>query len=416
MGVGDRLVLNIESVAHGGHFIARIDGRVVFVRHAIPGERVEIVITGQGPKGRFLQADVIDVLEPAEDRVAPPCRYAAECGGCDFQHVSLVRQRRLKAEVLREQLERLGGLDEIAGRPLTEAVDVVAVPGDFQGLSWRTRVRYAVDDEGRVGLRRHHSHQVVPIDECVLATSALREIGVPSHRWPTSQDVVAVASSTGDRVVIPEPTHAGSPARSLPADVAIPGLRGRAWVREAAGGREWRVAADGFWQVHPGAPGALVDHVRERLDPRAGEHLLDLYSGVGLFAGLLAADLGPSGHVDAVEVSVQACSDARRNLHDVPIVRIHQAAVDRWLSANQDLAPDLVVLDPPRGGAGRRVVESVLRLNPRAVAYVACDPAALGRDLGYARGNGYEVESVQGFDLFPMTHHMEAIALLRPRR
>jgi tRNA/tmRNA/rRNA uracil-C5-methylase (TrmA/RlmC/RlmD family) len=168
--------------------------------------------------------------------------------------------------------------------------------------------------------------------------------------------------------------------------------------------------------VHPGAPGALVDHVRERLDPRAGEHLLDLYSGVGLFAGLLAEDLGPSGQVDAVEVSVQACSDARRNLHDVPIVRIHQAAVDRWLSANQDLAPDLVVLDPPRGGAGRRVVESVLRLNPRAVAYVACDPAALGRDLGYARGNGYEVESVQGFDLFPMTHHMEAIALLRPRR
>lgn len=197
-------------------------------------------------------------------------------------------------------------------------------------------------------------------------------------------------------------------------DVAIPGLRGRGWVREMAGGREWRVAADGFWQVHPGAAEALVAYVREILQPRLGEHLLDLYSGVGLFAGLLAPDVGPTGVIDAVEVSITACADARRNLHDVPTVRIHQAAVDSWLTSSRPSDVDIVVLDPPRGGAGRRVIESIVDMEPRAIAYVACDPAALGRDIGYARAKGWQVASVRGFDLFPMTHHMEAVALLIP--
>jgi len=413
-GVGDRLTVEIEAIAHGGHCVARFDGRVIFVRHAIPGEQVEVVITGLGPKGRYLQADVVNVVTPSADRVTPPCRYASDCGGCDFQHVRLSRQRELKAQVLREQLVRLGGIDEISGQPLEECVHVAAVPGDTDGLNWRTRVRYAIDGTGRVGFRRHHSHSVVPIESCALASTALTDMNVQDLQWPATRDVIAVAANSGDRVAIPEPTHVGTPARSLPVDVAIPGLRGRGWVREMAGGREWRVAADGFWQVHPGAAEALVAYVREILQPRLGEHLLDLYSGVGLFAGLLAPDVGPTGVIDAVEVSITACADARRNLHDVPTVRIHQAAVDSWLTSSRPSDVDIVVLDPPRGGAGRRVIESIVDLAPRAIAYVACDPAALGRDIGYARAKGWQVASVRGFDLFPMTHHMEAVALLIP--
>jgi len=413
-GVGDRLTVEIEAIAHGGHCVARFDGRVIFVRHAIPGEQVEVVITGLGPKGRYLQADVVNVVTPSADRVTPPCRYASDCGGCDFQHVRLSRQRELKAQVLREQLVRLGGIDEISGQPLEECVHVAAVPGDTDGLNWRTRVRYAIDGAGRVGFRRHHSHSVVPIESCALASTALTAMNVQDLQWPATRDVIAVAANSGDRVAIPEPTHVGTPARSLPVDVAIPGLRGRGWVREMAGGREWRVAADGFWQVHPGAAEALVAYVREILQPRLGEHLLDLYSGVGLFAGLLAPDVGPTGVIDAVEVSITACADARRNLHDVPTVRIHQAAVDSWLTSSRQSAVDIVVLDPPRGGAGRRVIESIVDMAPRAIAYVACDPAALGRDIGYARAKGWQVASVRGFDLFPMTHHMEAVALLIP--
>jgi tRNA/tmRNA/rRNA uracil-C5-methylase (TrmA/RlmC/RlmD family) len=411
---GERLRLEVGPVAHGGHCVARHEGQVVFVRHALPGEVVEAVVTGSGPKGRYLRADAVEVLQPSADRVPAPCAHAGAggCGGCDFQHVRPAAQRELKATVLREQLERLGGLTEIAGVPLAEAVHVAAVPGDVDGLGWRTRVRFAVDAEGRAGFHGHRSHAVHPVETCPLTTAEVDGIGATRTSWQGTEQIEVVASSGGDRTVVVEPSRLG---RALPREVNVPGLRGRGWVREHAAGREWRVAADGFWQVHPGAADALVGAVREALAPAPGEHLLDLYSGVGLFAGALAADMGEQGRIDAVEASVRACADARRNLHDLPQVSIHAAPVERWLRS--DSAPDeadLVVLDPPRSGAGPAVIEAVLNRAPRAVAYVACDPAALGRDLGHAARLGWRVASVQGFDLFPMTHHLEAVALLVP--
>jgi tRNA/tmRNA/rRNA uracil-C5-methylase (TrmA/RlmC/RlmD family) len=412
--VGARLRLEVGPVAHGGHCVARHGGQVVFVRHALPGEVVEAVVTGAGPKGRYLRADAVEVVEASPDRVAAPCAHAGPglCGGCDFQHVRPAAQRELKAAVLREQLERLGGLSEIDGVPLADSVDVVAVDGDHDGLGWRTRVRYAVGADGRAGFHGHRSHEVHAIDSCPLTTAEVDAIGATGQSWEGTDSLEVVASSGGDRTVVVEPSRLG---RRLPREVNVPGLRGRGWVREVAAGREWRVAADGFWQVHPGAADALVQAVRTALAPRPGEHLLDLYSGVGLFAGALAADLGEHGRIDAVEASVRACADARRNLHDLPQVSIHAAPVERWLRS--DAAPDeadLVVLDPPRSGAGAEVVEAVLNRAPRAVAYVACDPAALGRDLGHALRAGWRVGSVQGLDLFPMTHHLEAVALLLP--
>ncbi len=411
--VGDRITLQVERVAHGGHCVARHEGRVVFVRHAIPGEVVDAVVTGTGPKGKFLRADVVDVVSASPDRVPPPCAHAGRCGGCDFQHVSLPAQRLLKAAILGEQLSRLGGLDSIAGVALADSVAVEAVAGDADGLHWRTRVRFAAASDGILGLRRNRSHVVEPVRYCPLATAGVDSVGVTALPWPGADEVEVIASSHGDRAVVVEPASARS-VDALPPDVAVPGLRGRTWVREDAGGREWRVQASGFWQVHPGAADALVAAVREALAPRPGEHLLDLYSGVGLFAGCLAADLGPLGQIDAVESSVEACKDARRNLHDLPQVRIHQAPVDWWLRRSGVASADLVVLDPPRSGAGAEVLDSVLALRPRAVAYVACDPAALGRDIGHLRASGWRVASVRGFDLFPMTQHVEAVALLLP--
>jgi len=410
---GTRVVVDAERVAHGGHVVARHEGRVVFVRHALPGETVEVEITGEGKGGRFLRGDAVRAVTPSPDRVEAPCPHARPggCGGCDWQHASPASQRRLKAEVLREQLSRLGGLDEIGGVPLDEAVDVVAVPGDRDGLAWRTRVRYAVDADGAAGFHRHRSGRVETVERCPLVTDELDGIGVTRQRWPGTDAVTTVASSGGDRSVVVEPASLG---RSLPRDVNVPGLRGRGWVRELAGGREWRVSADGFWQVHPGAADTLVDAVRTALDPQPGEHLLDLYSGVGLFAGCLAPALGEDGQVDAVEASARACADARRNLHDLPGVRIHERGVASWLRWTELDSVDLVVLDPPRSGAGAEVLGRVLDLAPRAVAYVACDPAALGRDLGLVREAGWRVASVRGFDLFPMTHHLEAVALIVP--
>ena len=411
-----RIVVTPERVAHGGHVVARHEGRVLFVRHALPGETVEVEVTGEGPKGRFLRADVVRVLEPSPDRVEAPCRHAGVCGGCDWQHVAVGAQRRLKAEVLREQLARLGGITEIGGVPLADAIDVAPVPGDHEGLGWRTRVRYAVDAVGRPGFRRHRSHVVEPVERCPLVTDAVDDVGVTRRTWSGSSEIEVVASSHGERAVVVEPSGraSGRELAALPKDVSVPGLRGRTWVREEAGGREWRVQADGFWQVHPGAADVLVDAVREALRPQPGERLLDLYSGVGLFAGCLADDVGVTGTVDAVEASIGACRDARRNLHDLPHVRIHQAPVERWLASRTGTGTDLIVLDPPRSGAGASVLDHVMAHEPRAIAYVACDPAALGRDVGHVRASGWRVASVRGFDLFPMTHHVEAVALLVP--
>lgn len=413
--VGERVRLTIERAAHGGHCVGRHDGRVVFVRHALPGETVDVVVTGQGPKGRYLRADAVAVLEASPDRVEPRCAHARPggCGGCDWQHAALPAQRAIKAAILQEQLHRLGGVDEIGGVPLDRAVGVAAVPGDSAGLGWRTRVRYAVTPDGRVGFRRHRSHAVEVVERCPLVTDAVDGVGVTRTGWPGAEEIEVVAGSGGDRAVLVEPATAAR-TTGLDPDVAVRGLRGRTWVREVAGGREWRVQGAGFWQVHPGAADTLVTAVRDALAPRPGEHLLDLYAGVGLFAGCLAADLGPEGRVDAVEASVGACKDARRNLHDLPQVRIHQGDVAAWLASGAVDTVDVVVLDPPRSGAGAAVLDRVLDLAPRAIAYVACDPAALGRDVGFLRAAGWRLASVHGYDLFPMTQHVEAVALLVP--
>jgi tRNA/tmRNA/rRNA uracil-C5-methylase (TrmA/RlmC/RlmD family) len=411
---GDRFTLLAERVAHGGHVVGHHEGRVVFVRHAIPGETVEVVVTSLGAQGRFLRADAVAVVDASPDRVEPPCAHAGRCGGCDWQHVAVGAQRQLKSEVLREQLHRLGGVDEIAGVPLTEAVKVEAVPGDTDGLGWRTRVRYAVSPDGDVGFRRHRSHQVEVVASCPIATDAVNDVGVAGRRWRVVTEVEVVASSGGDRAVVVEPSSASRELAAVPRDVSVVGLRGRTWVSEQAAGRSWRVQAGGFWQVHPGAADTLVDAVRSLLQPQPGEHLLDLYSGVGLFAGCLSDDLGPDGRVDAVEFSVDACRDARRNLHEVPTVSIHQGDVEEWLAAGSVDTVDVVVLDPPRSGAGATVLDHVLDLAPRAIAYVACDPAALGRDVGHLRAAGWRLAAVRGFDLFPMTQHLEAVALLLP--
>lgn len=350
--VGRTFEVEVGPVAHGGHFVARADDRVVFVRHALPGERVVVAIT-EGTEGdRFWRGDAVEVLVASPDRVAAPCRYAGPglCGGCDFQHVSLDAQRRLKAAVVAEQLRRVAKLDV--------AVEVEAVPGDDAGLHWRTRQRYVGLPDGRRGMRKHRSHEVLPVDECLLEAPA-----GPSYE-----------------------------------------------VR----GRTFEVADGGFWQVHPGAPETLVGAVLDALAPRAGESALDLYAGVGLFSRFLLDAVGPTGRVAAVEGDATASALSERNCPGVLAQAgdVGGVLADGFLSAWGHA--DLVVLDPPRVGAKRAVVEQVVRRGPRAVAYVACDPAALARDVAIFAEHGYRLSGLRAFDLFPMTHHVECVALLEP--
>jgi tRNA/tmRNA/rRNA uracil-C5-methylase (TrmA/RlmC/RlmD family) len=409
--VGARYTVTVGPLAHGGHCVARHDGRVVFVRHALPGERVVVQVTEGDESSRFLRADAVEVLEASPDRVARPCPYAGPgaCGGCDFQHVSLPAQRRMLGDVVVEQMRRLAGLDV--------QVEVQSVDGDDAGLGWRTRLRYSTDSQGRLGLRKHRSHDVVPVRSCPIGHPGLPE--VTTHRWPGCESVEAVVSSAGDRLVVVE--QAGRKAPKLPpadADgvVSTAGqrLRGRTYVTESGAGRGWRVGATGFWQVHPGAAETLTRTTLDMLAPQAGETALDLYAGVGLFAGALATEVGSNGSVFAVEGDARAVRDARRNLHDLPQVRLLAGRVERVLRDLPLDAADVVLLDPPRTGARRKVVGRVVSLAPRAVCYVACDPAALARDVAYFAGHGYVLRRLEAFDIFPMTHHVECVALLVP--
>jgi tRNA/tmRNA/rRNA uracil-C5-methylase (TrmA/RlmC/RlmD family) len=380
----------VGPVAHGGHCVARHDGRVVFVRHALPGERVRAVVTEGHETSAYWRADAVEVLAASPDRVAPPCPWSGpgRCGGCDWQHATPSAQRDLKATVVAEALHLLAGLDR--------EVEVEAVAGDQDGLGWRTRVNWAVAADGTAGLHPHRSHQVVPVDRCRIAHPLVSEEGVTARSWPGVRSVeVAVSTSTGERLVRPDG-------------------RGPGFLTESAAGREFRVTGGGFWQVHPGAADVLVAAVLAGLEPRDGEAALDLYCGVGLFAAALAGPLGPHGRITAVESDRGAVEDARHNLADFGRVRIERGRVDHVLRRLRLGRADLVVLDPPRSGAGRPVVRMLARVRARRISYVACDPAALARDLRWFAEEGYRLRDLRAFDLFPMTHHVECVATLEP--
>ncbi|WP_328518329.1 class I SAM-dependent RNA methyltransferase [Actinoplanes sandaracinus] len=479
---GDRVEVTVGAPAHGGHCVARIGGphgRVVFVRHALPGERVTAEIT-ELHRG-YLRADAVEIHEASPDRVTPPCPYArpGACGGCDLQHASGDAQLRWKAAVVRDQLTRLAGFtpedqDQIfvrveplppnPARPTTsrppsvspsEPVPLSAssspsvspsdsvpsaassspsvVPSESVAaamggcgvdedperlLGWRSRIRYAIDAAGRPGLLQHRSNQVVPIDRCRIAHPAIQGLDLLANDWPDLASLQAVASTGGDVAVLARHAGSAAPPSGDDLDEAAEGgplirLAGPVEVTEHAGGRAWRVPAQAFWQVHPAAAGTLVDAVLEMLRPAEGEIAWDLYGGAGLFAAALAERTG--ARTTVVESSSTGVAAARANLADLPQAEIVEARVEAALARRRVTGPvDLVVLDPPRSGAGARVVRAIAAARPRAVAYVACDPAALARDLKTFRSLGWRVERLRAFDCFPMTQHIECVAHLVP--
>ena len=430
-GAGDLVELRVGEAAHGGWCVARPDGhgRVIFVRHALPGERVRAVITQTTSK--LARADAVEIIEAAASRVQPPCPQARPggCGGCDWQHASLPAQRELKAAVVSQQLRRIAGLER--------QVTVEPVPGDLAGLGWRTRVKFAVRPDGAAGLRKHRSHEVVDVGDCPIAHPLAGAAEVTGRKWPGDRWVeVAAAPGSGDRAVLVWP-RAGGPARNRgrgPAarrgPGAAPGPVGGGYLRQHAAGRDWRVSATGFWQVHPGAADTLAAAVLDSLRPRPGEVALDLYCGAGLFTGVLAAAVGPAGTVIGMEQDRQAVRDARHNLRATPWARVHCGDAAELLAHHGQSGASLAVLDPPRTGASGPVIDLLsepLRAGGhraadgaptraaaglRRIACVSCDPATLARDLALLLARGWELHAMRAFDAFPMTHHVECLATL----
>ncbi len=434
------------DVAHGGWCVARPDeGPVVFVRHALPGETVLARVTDV--TSRLARAEAVDILKPSPDRVEPPCPHAVPggCGGCDWQHAALPAQRSLKAAVVRQQLKRLAGLDR--------EVVVEALPGDEEaggpespgpGLGWRTRVQFAVRPDGVAGLRVHRSHEVVDIGTCPIADPAITDLGLTAMRWPATSSVEAVvATGSGERAVIISaspggrppgpPASGGAPPPRAPlaagadsvlrrAGHRLTPVRGRTYLSHRAAGRDWRVSAGVFWQVHPAAADVLTEAVMSALGPRPGDVAIDLYCGAGLFAGALAPAVGPDGTVVGIEAEAAAVRDARHNLREWPWARVHKGDVAAALrrggrpGAKERTLPAarLVVADPPRAGLAREVIDylSAAEHGAARFAYVSCDPATLARDVGLLVAGGWELAELRAFDAFPMTHHVECVATL----
>jgi tRNA/tmRNA/rRNA uracil-C5-methylase (TrmA/RlmC/RlmD family) len=443
------LVLDVGPVAHGGHCVARHDGRVIFVRHGIPGEKVRVRLTDAGDSAKFWRADVVEVLEASPDRTAHFWHVADSgrawshghppVGGAEFGHISLSRQRALKTAVLAEQLQRLAAVE------LSPEVEAVGGSGSQEegtaydagtGLAWRTRASFSVTTGGKLGMHAHRSDQIIPVREMPLAVDGINRLRLWDIDLQGIARVEVAAPSNGSRPLVllapapgTKPKRLSAIASQLPDDVSVATfepltgevgqLRGRTWVQESAAGHDYRVSGAGFWQIHRDAPGTLVGAVTQFLHGggflEPGSVVADLYSGAGLFTAVLADAVGETGSVLSVEGAPGASRDARKNLHGAPQVEIVQGRVERILR-QKPRNFDALVLDPPRAGAGKAVVNQLVTAGPRAIAYVSCDPASFARDVGYFQQEGWSLAGLRAFDLYPHTHHLETVALLTPGR
>ena len=448
----DTLELAITNVAHGGVFVARHDGRVVFVADTMPGERVRARITDDA-HASFWRAETVEVLEASLHRV-PHIWSAASidrdpenrAGGAEFGHIALEHQRELKSRVIADALERMAALR------MPVAVEAVAGDDESGGTGWRTRVRLHVDDDGRVGPFAARSHRVIPVDDLPLATSALQAEAPLRERMPGVASIDVVAPSVGPvrvQVNTDDDRSAGKTGRGTrnarrarsarPAPRAAQTARERGAgqsrggeaadrIHERVGGRQFALDVGGFWQVHRSAPVVLTAAVQQAIDealfePQAAN--LDLYGGVGLLAAAVGDRFGATTRITTVESNSRATDFAAENLAEWVGASAVTERTERYVARlvasagaaeRARLRAGTVVLDPPRSGAGKAVVGALGALRPAQVVYVACDPVAFARDAALLAAEGYGIRAIRAFDLFPGTHHVELVATLVPER
>jgi tRNA/tmRNA/rRNA uracil-C5-methylase (TrmA/RlmC/RlmD family) len=390
------LTLVTGAPANGGSCVAHHEGRVVFVRYALPGERVRVRVSAE--RGSYWHAEVIEVIDPSGDRVAPLCPIAGADGAgcCDLAFASPSAVRALKAEVVANQLERLGG-HRWSG--VAEALS------DGGPTGWRTRVRLDVGADGRPGFHRYHSDELVTDLRCAQLPPGMLD-GLAGADWPATAQLHVVIDDDGERHVVRTLRR----GKRTAATVAEGGYE----AVQRVGARSWRVPVTAFWQAHRDAAAVYSGLVADWAQAGAGMTVWDLYGGVGVFAAALGDAVGESGRVLSVDTSRSATRAARAALVDLPQVDVVTDSVRRALTARRAGArrADVAVLDPPRAGAGREVIDLLAAAGVPRVVHIGCEAASFARDIGLYRGHGYVVEKIRVFDAFPLTHHIECAALL----
>lgn len=403
------LDITLTGMAYGGDAFGRdANGRMIFVPFAIPGERIqtEIVETHK----RWARARLVKVLKASPERVAPRCRHFTDCGGCHYQHMPYPIQLKSKAEIVRSQLERLGGFED----PPVETIIASQSP-------WNTRnhLKFSLTPDGRLGFNAPGSNRVVPIDECHLPEPNLASL------WPrldleTIQGLKRITLRTGiegERMLI---LHGDDDpdvnvTTDLPASVVwlsprgMTVLAGEGFLTIDVLDRAFKVSANSFFQVHTALAGEVVQHVLEALRFQPGETILDLYAGVGLFSAFLAQK---GVRVVAVEESPVACADFENNLAEFDHVELYEAPVEVALPAIHT-HPSAVIVDPPRVGLSLDAIKQLINLSSPLLVYVSCDPATLARDGQRLVKAGYKLERCTPIDMFPQTYHIETLSIWR---
>ena len=388
-----QLTLTVGAPANGGSCVARHDGRVVFVRYALPGEQVRVRVTAD--RGSYWHAETIEVIDPSADRTASICPIAGVDGAgcCDLAFVEPAAARALKGEVVSNQLARLGNYewsDDV--RPLS--------PTGATG--WRTRIRLDVGADGRPGFHRYRSDELVADLNCAQLPAGMTD-GLTDTRWQPGAHLHVVVDDDGRRHVARTVRHGRRNATEV--------VEGSSQGVQRAGRHSWQVPVTGFWQAHRDAARTYSDLVSDWARPDPGMTAWDLYGGAGLFAAMLADAVGESGQVVTVDSARAASRAARATLADLPQVRVVSDSVRRALTAQRSRA-DVAVLDPPRGGAGREVIDLLAAAEVPRIVHIGCEAASFARDVGLYRSRGYTVEKLSVFDSFPLTHHIECVALL----
>jgi 23S rRNA (uracil1939-C5)-methyltransferase len=404
--------LRLTDVAHGGSALGRHEGKVIFVPYSIPGETVRVEVVEDHT--RWARARLLDVLEASPHRVEPPCPYFGpdKCGGCQFQHIAYEAQADFKRAVVADQLSRLGGLD----MPVGETIGA-AEPWDY-----RNYVQFHLTPDGDLGFLTADSHRVIAVVDCLIIDPLLDELwSALLLKWPQLYSLgLRCGSATGDLMAIFElesyedfDIQVDFPVSCvlLLPDGEAAVLMGEPFITEHVAGRDYRVSAGSFFQVNTGGAEALVALVREFLEPAGEDTLLDLYCGVGLFGLALADEVG---RVIGVEADPSASADFRFNAQGLEHVSLIEGKAQSVLDRLKEPV-DLVVLDPPRAGAGKRAIAGIAGLEPRRVVYVSCDPATFARDARQMTDAGYVLQIVQPVDLFPQTFHIETVALFERR-
>lgn len=403
------ITLELTDMAHGGDAVGRYDGRAVFVPLGIPGETVRVCVEHEHK--RFANARLLEVVEPSPDRVTPPCRYFGLCGGCQWQHIAYEAQLRFKEGIVRNQLQRLGGQYETLVRP---------VIGMDEPWGYRNHVQLTMDRRGQLGYQALKRHDVVPVDACYITHPYLDELwDALDLDLDLSRVSLRCGAATGERLILFEGRDDDLPILELDAPVsclfqAADGrmvvLAGDAHYCERLRDILFQVSGPSFFQVNTGQAERVLDVVEGYLALDSQETLLDVYCGVGTFALTLART---ARHVIGVEASPWAIHDAVANADraDFANVELYEGLAEEVLPS-LDVAPDAVVVDPPRAGCAPEALSAIARSGPSRIVYVSCDPATLARDVASLADMGYRLMEAQPIDMFPHTYHIETVAKL----